>query len=901
MTDVDSITNRRASIARRARTGSGLLALPRSLTEIAVSERVDRDGADGAHASGGSTMTTTTTARRSAATLGCLVLLLAACAGESAGTLDTAIDTKASPLVTDPIRFAVTGDFGGATVAEGDVANLVRSWAPDFVITTGDNNYPDGAASTIDANIGQFYHSFIFPYTGAYGAGADVNRFFPSLGNHDWVTSGAVPYLTYFQLPGNERYYDFVRGPVHFFAVDSDPSEPDGTSPTSVQGTWLKNALAAATEPWKIVYFHHAPFSSGTGNGPSPWMRWPFQQWGATAVLTGHEHDYERILLDGLPYFVNGLGGEETYPFTTPIPGSIARYTGEYGAMLVQGNSTSLQFQFFNRNNVLIDTYTLPGTPALTMSSRLISESGPVNGVVDPGERVTVGLALTNGGGSSTNLVGTLAANAGVSAPSAPQTYGAILGGNTVERTFSFTAAGSGGATITAALQLQDGANNLGTLSTTFVLASGNSFANTNSIGIPAMGIASPYASKITVSGQPTNPNKVTVTLRGVNHTYGDDIDVLLVGPGGQKMVLMSDVGGSTGLVDATLTFDDAAATKLADASAITSGTYKPTDFGTGDTFPGPAPGAPYAATLAAFNGVSPNGDWSLYVLDDEAGDSGSITGGWSLSFSYPAITPPTDPTIALTAPAAGASFVAPATINLAADVAANGHTVSTVEFFSGATLLGADTTAPYSFVWTGVATGSYAVTARATYDTGSVVTPAATNVTVSAGGGGNPNPANTAAFTIPGIGVASLYPSQIVVSGLAVNPSKVTVTISGISHTYADDIDAVLVGPGGQSVVLMSDVGGSKPLNNLTLTFDDLAAAKLADSTQLSAGTFKPTDFVTGDKFPSPAPVGPYGATLSAFTGKNPNGTWSLYVLDDEANDSGSIAGGWGLHFTYP
>src|SRR5437879_4454765 len=69
---------------------------------------------------------------------------------------------------------------------ELNVSNLVRSWSPDFILTTGDDNYPLGEASTIDANIGQYYHDFIFPYTGSYGAGATTNRFYPSLGNHDW-------------------------------------------------------------------------------------------------------------------------------------------------------------------------------------------------------------------------------------------------------------------------------------------------------------------------------------------------------------------------------------------------------------------------------------------------------------------------------------------------------------------------------------------------------------------------------------------------------------------------------------------------------------------------------------------------------------------------------------------
>ena len=101
------------------------------------------------------------------------------------------------------IQFAAIGDYGLAGRVEMDVSNLVKSWNPDFVITLGDNNYEYGEASTIDKNIGQYYHAFISPYAGSFGTGDTVNRFFPALGNHDWLTAGAQPYLDYFTLPGN--------------------------------------------------------------------------------------------------------------------------------------------------------------------------------------------------------------------------------------------------------------------------------------------------------------------------------------------------------------------------------------------------------------------------------------------------------------------------------------------------------------------------------------------------------------------------------------------------------------------------------------------------------------------------------------------------------------------------
>ena len=264
------------------------------------------------------------------------------------------------PTATQPataIHFAVIGDFGEGGQPEADVAGMIHSWNPDFIITVGDNNYPLGEASTIDAHIGQYYHDYIYPYTGKYGAGATENRFFPTLGNHDWYTAGAQPYLDYFSLPGNERYYNFVWGPVHFFALDSDGNEPDGIHVNSVQAVWLQHAMAASTSPWNIVYFHEPPYSSGTVHGSSTWLRWPFATWGAQAVLSGHEHNYERLQVNGIPYFVNGLGGGAIYDLGTPLPESQFRYSADYGAMLVTASPTELKFEFYSRANKLIDQY----------------------------------------------------------------------------------------------------------------------------------------------------------------------------------------------------------------------------------------------------------------------------------------------------------------------------------------------------------------------------------------------------------------------------------------------------------------------------------------------------------------------------------------------------------------
>jgi hypothetical protein len=147
----------------------------------------------------------------------------------------------------------------------------------------------------------------------------------------------------------------------------------------------------------------------------------------------------------------------------------------------------------------------------------------------------------------------------------------------------------------------------------------------------------------------------------------------------------------------------------------------------------------------------------------------------------------------------------------------------------------------------------------------------------------------------------ANPYPSTISVSGLTGVIASVSVTLNGVTHNYPDDLDVLLVAPNGRSVLLMSDAGGSLPMSPaINLTFDQSASAKLPDSTptNILSGIYQPTDYPPADTFVSPAPAGPYNADLSLLNGTDPNGTWSLFVQDDEISDEGQI-GGWSLHIT--
>jgi hypothetical protein len=282
--------------------------------------------------------------------------------------------------------------------------------------------------------------------------------------------------------------------------------------------------------------------------------------------------------------------------------------------------------------------------PIITLDSAAISAENcsPTNNAIDPGETVTVAFALKNiGSANTTNLVATLLQTNSVALPSGPQTYGALaVGGTAVTQAFSFTAGGTCGDTIHPVMQLQDGAVNLGTLSTSFSLGAlavtNITAANTDNIQIPASGTegpAAPYPSTIQISAVTGSITHVTVTLAGLTYNYPANIDALLVAPSGTNVLLMSHCGYAYNIDDVTLTFDDSAVLQLPQYDLITSGTYQPTNYSPAATFAAPAPSGPFGQTLSVFNGSNPSGTWSLYVQDNGEFNMGSgfIAEGWQL------------------------------------------------------------------------------------------------------------------------------------------------------------------------------------------------------------------------------------------------------------------------------
>lgn len=278
-----------------------------------------------------------------------------------------------------PTIFAFIADYGDGGSNSHDVAVLVKSWEPEFILTGGDNNYNTGAAADIDVNVGAQYRSYIYPYAGSQAlwsgeVDATANKFWPVPGNHDLDTVvssvAGAPYFDYFTLPdtngSTESDYDFVRGPVHFFmmnsAINTAGAVTDvlGNDELSVRQAVLAQRVALSTAKWKVLVFHHPPYTSGSAYTPGKTeLRWDFKTLGIDLVLNGHSHNYERLTVDGLTYIVCGTGGHGLVGFGTPLDGSEARDSDNFGALKLTATCTTLKSEFISVDEEVIDTVTL--------------------------------------------------------------------------------------------------------------------------------------------------------------------------------------------------------------------------------------------------------------------------------------------------------------------------------------------------------------------------------------------------------------------------------------------------------------------------------------------------------------------------------------------------------------
>lgn len=667
------------------------------------------------------------------------------------------------------------------------------------------------------------------------------------------------------------------------------------------------------------------------------------------------------------------------------------------GAVDTLGTTITLTLSEGGTNNLVSSNFVLR---VLERNDPPLLVNTNANVAVPAGESVTINIQASDPEGLPTTVTATSSDQALV------QNGGIVVtpsGGTTAARTVTITAQPGvqGRATIT--LVAADPANNRTTNQFTVDVRPTRErvFSNRGQIVINDNAGASPYPSTINVSGLVGTISKVTVTLHRFYHTFADDVDMLLVSPTGQEVLIWSDVGGDIDVTNIVIKLDDAALNPLPNNGPLVNGTFRPfNDDTSSDVFPSPAPAAPYEDTLADFNGVSPNGTWSLYVRDDTASDSGLIVEGWSLGVTTQPVlvglanvTSPEDRPVTVaftvaeesfagtdftfTATSSNPSVVPNSTNNIIFGGSGTNRTVTVIPAAnaSGSSTItvrlrnsdGQEVTG--SFVATFTAVNDVPTITQISNQTvplgGEVVVTnfffsdvetersflnlevrssnpdviptnnvvivgdevritsagvpgrstvtiivsdpsgasASTTFEVVVAAGANPIFTNRDGIVIRDNNTAAPYPSTISVSNVAGTITKVTVTLNEFRHSFPDDVDILLVGPGGQNVVLLSDAGTGgdntpAELENGRFVFDDAGTLPPDNAALPETGTFRPSNFEGSETFTAPAPAGPYGSALSVFNGTVANGTWSLYVVDDASPDAGSI-GSWTLTFT--
>jgi len=370
--------------------------------------------------------------------------------------------------------------------------------------------------------------------------------------------------------------------------------------------------------------------------------------------------DYSTLLLDINPTYT-----------TTGYPTSWTQFTITLSGLPAAGISGRLAFRYFVENggpsgsnsdyigidNVVYNT-TNPGPPPLACIGSTPNLKVDITGGASPYtvviNRVPGGNFTVNNYVSGSNIPVTPVVNTTYSLVSVTSAQGCVGTGNSGVVTITITPLTAPAISIVAN---PDAPLCAGDPTLLTVVGGGGtaSFTSAAPVVINASGIANPYPSPLVVAGLPAGATVRNVTLTGLSHTFGDDVDILLQGPTTtQNVVLISDVAGGNDWVNHTYVLQDGSPL-MSDNALDPSGTYAPTNYVTPDTWVAPGPGAVTQATplLSTFTG-NLNGTWNLFIVDDLGGDAGSLT-SYTITFNLPPGPLPANYTYLWT-PAAGLS-----------------------------------------------------------------------------------------------------------------------------------------------------------------------------------------------------------------------------------------------------
>ena len=253
--------------------------------------------------------------------------------------------------IDDKTRFAVIGDFGtGGSDECGVAAQMLEAHkrsAFDFVMTVGDNIYPNGSSR-------YFVKHFEEPFAGLL---KERVKFYATLGNHD-VEQGRREQCDYphFNM-GGSSYYSFGRGNglVDFLMLDS-------TDFDNGQLIWVENLLRSSRARWKVAAMHHPLYSSGKKHGSDLRLRKllepVFTRYGVQVVFAGHDHVYERTKpQEGIQYFVTGAGGQmRRGDIDKKSPLRAVSYDGDNSFMVIELDEKEMAFKSISETGEVVDS-----------------------------------------------------------------------------------------------------------------------------------------------------------------------------------------------------------------------------------------------------------------------------------------------------------------------------------------------------------------------------------------------------------------------------------------------------------------------------------------------------------------------------------------------------------------
>ncbi|HKO32769.1 MAG TPA: metallophosphoesterase [Candidatus Limnocylindria bacterium] len=254
-------------------------------------------------------------------------------------TLPVATAGPSGSAPPEPQVLLAVGDVATCESGADDAVAALASRLPGTIALLGDTVYDDGSTP-------EFRECFDPSW------GQMRSRIRPAVGNHEYHTDAASGFFTYFGDAAGEAgkgWYSYDLGAWHVVVLNSNCGEDVECWSGTEQYAWLQSDLASFHGDCLLAYWHHPRWSSGR-HGNSNWVG-PFwdaiRDAGGDIVLSGHDHTYERVSVDGVREFVVGTGGKSHYPFTrSPLPGTEARNDSTYGLLWLALGERTYQWQF---------------------------------------------------------------------------------------------------------------------------------------------------------------------------------------------------------------------------------------------------------------------------------------------------------------------------------------------------------------------------------------------------------------------------------------------------------------------------------------------------------------------------------------------------------------------------